>query len=207
MKFRTVLAATAAAGLVVAGPAFAAPPYIVAVNNDTSGADHAYTATSSGPVTFAMGTLTMTCSGIQLAGDVHTGTSVGNPIASITSSTWTGCVTNTSPPLPVTTNPDHAPAWGVDAFGTATSLTTNDITGDLGGLVVGASAGTCTFTMSGSADAVYQESQQTLLVNEQSGNLVVSGASFGCFGQVTNGDTVSVTETFTVSSNGPVYLS
>lgn len=205
MKIRTAVVALAATALVaMAGPASAAPPYTVSVNGDTTNGTHAYTASSTGPVTLQAGSTTITCSSVLINGSILSGRSVANPVASAATSTWGGCVSGGA----ATISPDHTPTWSLNATGTATNANTDDIVGNVGNVRLSASimGGACSFSMTGSADDIFHETTQTIQVNESSGHMLVSSVSGFCFGDVASGDVVTMTGTFAVSSSGSVYF-
>src|SRR5690348_2385265 len=147
MKFKKTATIAAALGVVaLAGPAFAAgPPYTVTANGATSG-DHAYAAESTS-VTFTVHhgatNQVMTCSDVKVGGNVHAGTGI-NPVASITSSTWSGCFFGTSP---VTVTPNYTTPWNLTGTGAASTGTNDHVAGYVGAINTGVSTlgGACTF--------------------------------------------------------------
>lgn len=215
MRFKKTATIAAALGVVaLAGPAFAAgPPYTVTAAGNTSGT-YAYTAHSS-MVTFTVhhGTTNqvMNCTDVTVGGNVTAGTSV-NPVATVTGSTWNNC---TFSGQSVTVTPNHNPAWTLTGTGPASTGTNDSVAGYVGGVntVVSILGGTCTFTVTGSANSTFNENNgvgQNINVNETAGNLKLSNVSFGCFGTIANGDPADFVSNnpFVISGTAvPIYLS
>lgn len=217
MRFKKTATIAAALGVVaLAGPAFAAgPPYTVTAAGNASGT-YAYTATSNG-VTFTVhhGTTNqvMTCSKVVVGGNVTAGTSV-NPVATITNSTWSGCLFSGQN---VVVTPNHNPAWTLWGTGPASTGTNDSVAGQVRGANVGVSVlgGACTFNVTGAANGTFNENNgvgQNIAISETAGNLTISGTSFGCFNVISNGDpadfVTNPTTPFVLSGAAvPVYLS
>lgn len=204
----TVVAVALAHVLLVASAAVAGgPPYTVTVNGHTSG-DHPITIGSS-PLLYTVhnsgGDRVFTCSGVSLSGVARAGTGI-NPVFRVNASTWTSCPFQGQH---MTITPNHTVPW--DFFGTsaATSGTTDVIDGQVRhvNLHLSLLGGICTYTMTGAPNASFDEASQTFTIDETSGNLTVSGVSFGCFGVIANGDKVDMSYGPAPVSGGPYYLS
>ena len=199
---------TAAVLALLAGPALATAPYTVSVGGDTIGTNHPFSA--AGPIIFTVhnsgGDRVFTCRYLTLIGMVHTGTGVANPIASITYSTWDDCPFGAAD-MVITSN--HTPPWTLNGTGTATAGTSDDVAATIGSVNAQWSwwGGACTFTTTGSINAVVHEGAQTLELTESAGNLTISNTSFGCFGQISNGNKADLVGTLPLGWDGPVYLS
>ena len=185
----------------------AGPPYTVAVGGSTTGMQ-AITFTSSGAVTFAIknnaGTVVnMNCTEISGTGTVMKGVGV-NPIASITSTTWTGCRFPWFGALNVIQNVSSNIA-GTGA--TATAGTSDSVTGHFGnvnfGWVAASSPASCSFTVSGKLDMAFNEATQQILINETgySGDAVLSNVG-PCAGQVQAGNPFDMVAKLNVSTGG-----
>jgi hypothetical protein len=200
VKLKKTAVAVAATGLVaLAGPAWSAGPYDIAVNGDTSGTQYDFVATSTDShfqvLAFGFIPVDMYCDTVEFTGTVNTGAGVsGANAATMTGSTWSNCDYNGN--LVVVT-PDHTPAWALNATGTATSGTTDVVAGDASGINVNVdvSSPACNFDVTGFADLSLDEANQSLEVNENSGNLQISNPGCSLFGQ---GDPASFDATFDV---------
>ena len=155
MRSSKLFAAVVGAGaMILAAPAFAAgPPYTVTVNGNASGS-HAIVAKSTA-VTFTVhnsgGNRVMTCNNVTMNANAHAGTNI-NPVASIGSSTWSGC---TFSGQPVNVTPNHSPTWDLHGTTAATSGTSDSVGGQVrnANAQVSALGGLCTFTVKGSANS------------------------------------------------------
>jgi hypothetical protein len=210
MRFTKIAAVLGAMGLVaLAGPAMAAPPYTVAIGGSTATQNAAYTAASQGNgIEFVAhngaNDVEMACTSVTAAGVIHGGTSTSGDIADIASTTWSGC----TGPLGLSLAVDQLPVgsgstpWDIVATGAASSGTSDVVTGYVDGVGVRVTSTNpfipCTFTVTGSADASFDEAGQDLDVNETSGNLGISGVS-GCLGLIANGNTADFVGGFDVT--------
>lgn len=207
MKLRHLVAGAATLGLVaLSGPAFAAgPPYTVTVGGATSGT-FSVSAASSGPVVFTAknnaGTVVnMNCTAVSGTGSVVAGTNK-NPVATITSTTWTGC---RIPGGAATVT--QAGTWNISGTGSNATAGTETIAGNVNNVTAGvaltASPSVCSFTVTGQADGAFNEATQQLVINETgySGDLVLSGVG-PCLGQLQSGNFADMQATLNVSSSG-----
>lgn len=207
MKLRHLVAGVATVGVVaLSGPAFAAgPPYTVAVGGSTSGTQ-AVTAASSGSVQFSArnnaGTvINMNCTSVSGNGTVTKGTGL-TQVATITSTTWTGCRVPGGP-----ANVTQTGIWNITGTGsTATAAATDTVAGYVGNVNAGVATSPstiCSFTVTGQANGSFNEATQTLNVNETgyTGNLTLSGVS-GCLGQLQNGNPANFVSNLVISTGG-----
>lgn len=213
MKFKksaTVLCASALVAL--AGPAMAVPSLVV-VDGDSSNTDHAYTATSKGSIGFSSGLVTMGCTSASASGNIHGGTALAPDIASISSTTWVGCIGPGLINMAVTMGPS---AWEFIGVSGETSAVTDTIVGYVDGVqatVTSTTPGvTCSFDVVGTADAELHEQVvksagpppvygQDLVINESSGNLRLANV-VGCGGALADGDPANFSGTFNLHVTG-----
>lgn len=214
MKIRHIAAGVAAAAVItVSSPAFAAgPPYTVSVGGSSAAGTHAITAASAGNVQFSArnnaGTVVnMNCTSVRGAGAATSGTGV-NPVATITSTTWTGC----SIPGGAATVTQSG-TWNVTGTGTNATTGNETIAGNVGNVTAGiqttANPNVCRFTVTGAPRGSFNEATQQLVVSETgyTGNLVLSNV-VGCLGQLQNGNPANFATTLTVTSpDGAINLS
>ncbi|KQY56113.1 hypothetical protein ASD11_16755 [Aeromicrobium sp. Root495] len=203
MKIKNAAIATAGlalAGVAVAGPALATgSSYTVAVGGSSAAGTHNITATSSGPLGFAVPTLTMGCTSAAVPASpvstVASGTAITD-IASINKINFTGC-TGPGGALTVTT----VGSWKLHATGAATSAATDVIAGHVDSITANVANAVCKFTVTGKANGTYNEGTKVLNVSETgfTGNLKVSNV-VGCLGQVQNGQSANFTGSFNVVS-------
>jgi hypothetical protein len=211
----TIAALATACLALVTVSSWAAGPYTVSVDGDSSGAKYAYTTTQKVTTTLVVhngaNNRTISCSTVGLHGTVNTGVGLSGVDVldvSSTSSDWAGCSYLATPP--VTISPSSA-GWQFNATGPSTVGTTDTVTGTItsssGTTLASVSmlGGLCTFAVAGSAGASFVESKtapavgQDLVVNEVAtsatvGNLkVVAPVSSGCLGTVAAGNTVDFT--------------
>ena len=207
MKLRHLVAGVATVGVVaLSGPAFAAgPPYTVAVGGSTSGTQ-AVTATSTGTVQFSAknnaGTIVnMNCTSVTGSGVVQKGTSV-NPVATITSTTWTGC---RIPGGAATVTQNGT--WNITGTGSNATAGTETIAGYVGNadasVALTASPAICSFTVTGQADGTFNEATQQLVISETgySGDLTLSGVG-PCLSQLQSGNPANMLTTLNISTGG-----
>lgn len=196
----------------LAGPAFAVgPPYSVSVGGSSAAGAHAITAQSSGAVKIsaqnATGTiLNLNCSSVAGAGRVTSGTGV-NPVATITSTTWSGC----SFIGPFTFS--QTGTWNVEGTGANATSGTESVAGAVANVTLGIQSTSnprvCRFTVTGAPSSSFDEATQQLVVDEvgYTGNLKLSGVS-GCLGRLQNGNAMDFQATLNVTSpDGAINLS
>lgn len=207
MKLRHLIAGAATVGLVaLSGPAFAAgPPYTVKVGTNTTGT-FTVSAVSSGSVQFSAlnnssTPINMNCTKVEGTGSVVAGTNK-NPVATITSTTWTGCRVPGG-----NAKVTQSGVW--DLTGTGSNATTGNetIAGYIGNVTAGVAttpiASVCSFTVTGQANGSFNEATQVLNVNETgyTGNLTLSGVT-GCLGDLQNGNPANFVANLSITSTG-----
>jgi hypothetical protein len=146
-----VVAAAATAVAIGAATAQAGPPFTVTAGTTTTGSTTftgTATGTSSAPAIIfkdVTDNVTLTCVSSVAKGSVALGSGKVNPLAQITSSTWTTC----SGPLGISLTVAQVGAWGI-----------NGTSGPTGGVVSGFASnvkanisGTCSFTVGGPGSA------------------------------------------------------
>ncbi|MFJ2757563.1 hypothetical protein ACIO3S_18315 [Nocardioides sp. NPDC087217] len=214
MKKKLLLVGAAAAALTLAAPAMAsaAPPYTVAVGGSTAAGNHAFTATAVGGIAFAVPLNAMFCTSAGASGSIHSGTGKSglapDHLATISSTTWSGCTEQFGTPLTVT----HSGAWKLETNDTSvTAAATDQVDGWISGISarVTDSTGLCDFTVTGSADGHFDEATQRLVVDETGdGSLSVTAVVSDCLGSISVGDPASFNGTYNVSvPNGAVNVS
>ncbi|MER7557924.1 hypothetical protein ABTZ46_13345 [Nocardioides sp. NPDC126508] len=214
MKKKLLLVGAAAAALTLAAPAMAsaAPPYTVAVGGSTATGNHSFTAAAVGSITFAVPLNTMTCTSAGAGGAIHSGTGKSgvdpDPLATISSTTWSGCTEQFGTPLTVT----HGGQWHLATNDTSvTSAATDQVDGWIDHISahVTDSTGLCDFTVTGSADGHFDEATQRLVVDETGdGSLTVTTVVADCLGSISVGDPASFNGTYNVSvPDGAVNVS
>lgn len=206
MKLRHLVAGVATVGVVaLSGPAFAAgPPYTVAVGGSTSGTQ-AVTAASSGTVQFSArnnaGTvINMNCTSVSGNGTVTKGSGL-TQVATIDSTTWTGCRVPGGP-----ANVTQSGTWNITGTGSNATAGTETIAGYVGNVTAGVAttpSTICSFTVTGQANGAFSESAQQLQVSETgyTGNLTLSGVS-GCLGQLQNGNPANFVANLNINTGG-----
>ncbi len=214
MKLKHLAVGAATVGLIAAaGPAFAAgPPYTVAVGGNSAPGTETITAASTGAIVFnarnnAGTQINMNCTSVTGNGTVTRGTGV-NPIATITSTTWSGCRV---PGGAATVT--QSGTWNITGTGTNATAGTESIAGYVGNVTASVATtpntAICSFTVTGQANGSFNEATQQLVVAETgfTGNLTLSGVS-GCLSQLQNGNRANFSATLNVSSpNGAINLS
>ena len=198
MRLKKTMVGAAAAGLaLIAAPASAATVN-VAVGSNTSGT-HSISATSTNTqftvLAFGFIPTTMTCSSVGFSGNAIAGSTA--TVATLSGSTWTTCSYSGGS---ITPTGNHSTPWSLVATGGYTNGTSDNVTGQIQGVDVDVSVSSpsCSFNVSGAANGTFNESPQTLVVNENAGNLLISGST--CTSMFANGDPASFTGTFSVSS-------
>lgn len=187
-------------GPAVAGP----PPYMVVVNGISTKTDWRLEGDSAGGVSLQAGSSpTMGCSTAHVNGQVHGGnTSFSGPIASISSSSWSGCTGPAAIPMTVT----YIGTWHFHGTGGETAAISDVVTGYVAGIKTRWSSvtpGVCSFDLMGDAYAELHESVyrmpgwwgQDLVIDESGGNLTVSNIS-GCLGVLAPNDPADFAVTF-----------
>ncbi len=214
MKLKHLAAGAVSVSLVaLAGPAFAAgPPYTVSVGGSSAAGTHAITANSVGTVKFSAknsaGTIVnMNCTSVAGAGQVTSGTGV-NPVATITSTTWSGC---TIPGGAATVS--QVGTWNVTGTGGNATAGTETVAGTIGNVTAGiqttANPNVCKFTATGAPTGSFDEAGQQLRISEvgYTGNLTLSNVS-GCLGRLQNGNAADFEANLAVTSpDGAIDLS
>lgn len=186
MRLRTTLAAAGAAGLVTAATvaANAATPVTVSPSTDT-----AFSAVA-GPLSASVPTTPFSCAQLDASGVILGGDTANNPggdthIADITDSYWQGCLTFLSFPLTV----QQVGTWEVhiDRNESPTSGQTDVLSGSIENIEAWvyqtSSQGSCNFTVTGSAEGVFDEATQVLTIDESNSNLTVTAVT-GCYGRI-----------------------
>ena len=219
MKKLLVLA-LATATLALGGPVWAAgPPYTVSVGGSSAAASHPVTGSSTGLLRFTIKnnagtTLPLTCTSVSVTGSVTSGVGV-NPWASVTSSTWSGCIF-----IGGAYSVTQATAWPLVGTGTNATPSVETIAGraDNVDLAVASAANPaiCSFrirgttsTSAGSFIGAFDESTQTWSVSPTGFTAPLRTWNVsGCLGQVQNGNPVDLAATLPLASpNGAVNLS
>ena len=204
-----VAALIAATGLVaLAGPASAAGPYQVDVGANTTG-NHVFTGTATGGISYVVdgnsGPMNMSCSSATMGGSVAAGSNpTGNGVASVASSTMTGCTM-----LGMNPSFTHRGTWRLNATGVATAAPTDVVRVNVGSISI-AFAGpfsSCVFTVSGKVDGTFDEATQKLRIDESgfTGNLSVGSTVTGCLGLISPRAAFDLVTTYDiVSQDGPI---
>jgi hypothetical protein len=210
LTMRTVGAASAAgtALLLMAGSAWASPPYGVSVGGDSSPGSYSFS-NSVSPVLWTMQdstTYTMGCTNLQVAGTVTTGASGVNPYLELTSWSFNGC---TGPGG----NLRFTQTGTAFLYGTtpATPALVDDIDSYLGSIQFHVAttplASVCNYDIVGGFSADFDEPTQTLTLDETgfTGNLTLVNVS-GCGGQLHDGDPVDMAFSFSPAVTGDINL-
>lgn len=195
MKHPRALAVVAVAAVAIGvAPAFATGN-THHVFNGTNGTTMSHpTALTSSPATVGP----VTCSSLTLNGAWQGGPGQVD-LLSVTGGSGTGCLGIPSLPGGYRVVPSSSIKF--HSTGSATPGATDLIVGHLDNVAIGVAAASnpaiCSYTVTGTAAATFNESTQVLTINEpsSSGNLVISNAS-GCLGQVQNGNPAGFTGSF-----------
>ncbi len=195
---RTAISRALLAGAIVAGTAgLGAPPAVAATWTVTGGPN--FTATNAGNLLFKITSSGQTylCTASTIQGTVSNGTAV----AHITSGTLSGCASALG-----------ATATGTISAGTFTpvsyaptpapGMTSYVLTGVTATFTVHNFAGTCSATVTGSANTIKYGNSGTLTstADPAPGNLTIAGASgSGCLGLIVTGDKATFAGTYNVS--------
>ena len=217
MRFKKTAALLAAVGVVaVAGPATAAPPWVVSVGTSTTPV--AFSAYTKAPIQFTVlraGNLVpMSCDAASAAGIIKPGSYAnGLNVAEIQGTSWSKCVAPGGIDLNVYHPEDSK--WALNLTGLSGPTWAGYIN-NINARVKSKVAGLCAFTVTGRANGSFNTAQvsgnnnftQTLNVNQVNtvanpGTLIVSNVS-GCVGLVANGDTAGFVGSFKVYN--PVAL-
>lgn len=217
-RFKKTAALVAAVGIVaVAGPASAAPPWVVTVGSQTTG-QVPFSAYTKAPITFTVvngaNTVPMTCGAAAATGIVRPGSySTGLAVAEIQGTAWSQC---TGPGLSLNVYHPVNSKWNLNLTGTSGPTWAGYIN-NISARVESKPVGVCSFNVTGRADGSFNTAQvagnnnytQTLTINQPntSSNLTVSGVS-GCLGLIANGNRAGFQGSFKVyNSVGLVGIS
>lgn len=193
---RSLIVGGAAAAVVAMGVATAQAATWTVIAGTTASGSTTHTSTATGNATnpaisFVDVThpLTMTCQSSQAKGAVpHLGSGLNNPLATITSSTWTTCKGPLGVPLTVSQNG----TWNLNGV----SYTSPVTLGNVSNVNASVSGGTgCTFTVTGTADGSYSNLSHALTMAPRSGSgsvltmhTVPAGSATTCFGLIHDND-------------------
>jgi hypothetical protein len=189
-------------------PALASPPtdYTVSVGGSSAAGTHSFTA-ASGPTRFVVNGVTMTCSSTSVSGVIRSGTAV-QPIADITSSTWSGCRDNFGTPLTVV----QVGTWHLN--GNDPNVHAGLVDGHVVGNISGINAhvydtgmsGLCDFNVGGVADGWFDETStpQAVHVSENGADssltvTSLAATSSDCLGAVYPGAPTQFYGDYTIS--------
>ncbi|WP_375001742.1 hypothetical protein [Aeromicrobium sp. CTD01-1L150] len=202
MKFpRKSLAAAGAAALVmVAGAAYAGPPWTVSVGGDSTGSPASYTAETIGAspqIEFTVPGLNLGCDSGTAEGVIIPGPTSGKA-GEIADTEFIDCIGPLDIDLEVTQNA----TWDIE------------ITGDnVGGVTPGAITnvdasvsnpdGLCSFDVTGEVGGAFDENTQQLSVS--GGGLTVSNVD-QCFGLILNGDPATFDGTYQLADIDTVTI-
>lgn len=221
-RFKKTAAFLAAVGIVaVAGPASAAPPWVVTVGAQTTG-QVAFSAYTKAPIQFVvagpLGQAAMSCGQASAAGAILPGSyPTGVGVARIDGTAWGKCVGVGQQLNVYHVEQPNQLKWLLNLTGT-TGPTWSGFINQINARVVAKTGPSiCSFNVTGRANATFNTAQvagnnnftQTLTVNQPNTvpNLVVSNV-VGCFGQITNGNSASFNGSFKVyNSVGLVGIS
>ncbi|TCI98983.1 hypothetical protein [Aeromicrobium sp. IC_218] len=187
-------AALAAGTLLTLAPAASATTYTVAVGGSTTVGNVPFTATTGGVEMSTNYGLPLTCTSSILRGDVLRGATFSPPtasvIATITDSTWTGCLQPTIFNTQFTIT--QVGTWNVKADsspvdGVFTGTITN-IDAEFHSVV----DDRCEYDVTGTVDYTFDSNTQTLNIDEGNFALTISNV-VGCFGEVMDGDLLDFT--------------
>jgi hypothetical protein len=210
MRIKQALAAAAigTALLATAGPSTAnGSTYTVAVGGSSAPASHSFTATSAGASVWKVPTQTMSCSSASVPASPPSIVSAGEDVTDLLTLNrlnFVGCAAFGGARLVTTATP-----WTFHGTGSAAPAASDVVAGHIDGFNATWSIAACTFTVSGTARASFDEAAQKLVIAETgfTGNLIVSNVT-GCLGQITNGQPLDLTGTFNVASpDGLINLS
>ncbi|MCL8250088.1 hypothetical protein AERO_01720 [Aeromicrobium fastidiosum] len=196
------------ASFAAAGPALASgSAYTVAVGGSSATAAHPFTTATTKTVTYRTPTITLGCSSASIPASPTSTSSSGSAVTdvlTVNTVRFAGC-SSFGGSLAVST---PAP-WTFRGSGPASVGTSDVIVGHVDGFNATWSNAICRFTVTGTADASFDETTQRLVIDESglTGDLVVSGV-VGCLSQFQNGQPFDVKAYFAASSpDGVIDLS
>lgn len=207
-----ILAVPFAISIAVAAPALAAPPYDVIVGGNGSERDVEFTGVAE-PIDFighGLIDVDMSCDKSTATGDVHAGPGNAGHVATIDNSIWEGCVG----PLQLDMEVQHQGEWelwaddtsvtGPPPADTAVSGYIDNIEADVWATD---EPDDCAFTVTGAADATFNEVTQELNVAEDGTvadnhelTINVDGGGSTCGGLLSDGDPASFFGDFDVTN-------
>ncbi|MFB9314526.1 hypothetical protein [Nocardioides plantarum] len=200
----TLAVAASAAILAMAGPATAAGPYTLTVGGSSTGTPAFTGTTTSAGISFNTPLVAMSCTSATATGTLAPGTGVsGAAIASINATTWSGCIGPLGLPMTVS----GSGSWKLNATGTATTGTSDNVAGNISGVTATVSQTgnptACSFKVTGVVDGIFKEGTSQLQVTPPTavGSLVISNV-VGCYGLVANGDPADFNGTYNIASPG-----
>ncbi|MBD8608626.1 hypothetical protein IFT73_17365 [Aeromicrobium sp. CFBP 8757] len=210
MRLQKTLAAVAlgTASFAAAGPALASgSAYTVAVGGSSATAAHPFTAATTGAVAWSTPTLSFGCSGASVPASPPSTVSSGagvTDVLTVNEVSFTGCT------VPLGALSVSAPTpWRFHGSSPSAPGSADVVAGHVEGFSATWSNAACRFTVTGTADASFDETTQRLVIDESglTGDLVVSGV-VGCLSQFQNGQPFDVKAYFAVSSpDGVIDLS
>lgn len=210
MRSLSVFAATTSVLFLIAGSAWASPPYGVSVGGDSSPGSHSFSG-AAGYVGWAIQDATTVyfgCSSLQLAGTVTTGPSGINPYFDFTSWSFIGCITPSG-------NQSLTQTYTASLSGTtpATLPLVDDIAGFISNIDFHVAwqpiASLCNYEIVGGFATDFDEPTQTLNFDETGFTYDLTLANVnGCGGQLHDGDPVDMAFSFspTVAGGGDINL-
>ena len=210
LKFKTAALLVTVGLIAMAGPAAAAPPWVVSVGTSTTPV--AFSAYTKAPFQItslrAGSTVPLSCDAASAAGIIKPGSYAnGLGVGEIQGTAWSKCVWAGGIDLNIY-HPEGS-RWAVNLTGLSGPTWVGYID-NINARVKSKVAGICSFTVTGRANGSFNTAQvtgnnnftQTLNVNQVNtvanpGTLILSNVT-GCFGLVANGDTMGLVGTFRV---------
>lgn len=194
-----VLALTAASPVATA----TGSTYPVSVAGSYTPAPYDLTASSTGVVSFTVGSATVVCTGAGIAASpvssVYAGASVLD-LAILNKVTFSGC---TSPPMGGALAVFVSGSWKLHGTGPATSAATDAVSGHLENITITLANAACQATVTGQAKAVLDESSQKLVLNQSAGSgstlLAAASPAKPCLGKVPSGSTAGMSVSLQLS--------
>ena len=188
------IAAGAIALIAIPSALAAGTTYTIKAGTQKSGTVN-YTATTD-KIAFTDKTsgLALGCKSGTAAGAVTLGKKVaGNKVGTITKTTWKSC----SGPNNIVLLPKQHGTWNLNATGATASGVTKAFVSNVNAVVKQKGAASlCTFTVTGASDGKYSNSTHKLTLSPGSHKLKVSHVVGGCYGLISNGDTVTFKATY-----------
>lgn len=187
------IAAALAAGVALvgmSGPAWAAGPYSVTTPGASSGTTSVTAATATGSasspkVLFWTDYVDMDCNDMSATGTANLGSSVSNPIASISSVTFNTC----RGPGGLAMNVTKVGTWALEGTAAVSGGKVNGIVKNVKAQVRSAVAGACDFDVEGDAPGYYDNATDTLYLDPaKPGNTLKITYVSGCSGAVVVND-------------------